>query len=216
MNQAVQASCPWWKFPFKPVRVTESVFTTLDTSKYVMERKYDGFRAIVIAGRATELWTREQKRIEMPDNLATQLRDLRLPEGTVLDGEIWTPTKRGSWRHNRSVQCKLTLWDSIRVGYRDVSQAPLEERTDLLRGLVTGRVQDVATVEQLPATLEGYRRLVDEAEKFRASSLSRSGFVHGAVLKRRGSPRRDHSTRSVEHPDWLKLVIAGMDSGTLR
>lgn len=208
MNQAVQPSPLWWKYPFKPVRVTESVFGTIDTSAYVMERKYDGFRAVLIVGRGRcELWTREQRRIEMPDNLASQVASLGLPDGTVLDGEIWTPTKRGSWRHNRSVVCQLTFWDAIWAGRSDLSRAPLEERTAALRGLVDGKATDVAVVEQLPASLEGYRRIVEEAEAFRASSESRSGFVHGAVLKRRGSPRRDHSTRCVEHPDWLKLVI---------
>ena len=207
----------WWKFPFKPVRVTESVFGTVDPSAYVMEKKYDGFRAILIVGRGrSELWTREQRRIEMPDNLASQVEDLALPDGTVLDGEIWTPTKRGSWRHNRQVRCSLTFWDAIWAGHRDLGHVALEDRVAELRKLVEGRAEDVSVVEQLPASLEGYRAVVEEAEAFRAGTQSRSGFVHGAVLKRRGSPRRDHSTRCVEHADWLKLVIPGMDSGALR
>jgi ATP-dependent DNA ligase len=215
MNLTSQSLC-WWKYPFKPVRVTETVFGTVDLSKYVMEPKFDGFRAVLVVGKTAELWTREQRKIEMPDNLVRQLSEMGLPEGTVLDGEIWTPTKRGSWRHNRTVQCKLTFWDAIRDGYQDLSYASLEERVARLHALVDDKAQDVVTVEQVPASLAGYHEIVKEAEKFRATSQSRSGFIHGAVLKRKGSPRRDHATRCIEHPDWLKLIIASMNSGALR
>jgi ATP-dependent DNA ligase len=172
-----------------------------------MEKKYDGFRAILIVDQTQELWTREHRKIEVPDNLRTQLLELNLPKGTVLDGEIWTPTKRGSWRHNRTVQCHLTFWDVIRSGTQDMSRDPLEKRFEELIKLVAGRVPEISTVERFQASLDGYRRIVEEAKAFKASTRSRSGFIHGAVLKRRNSPRRDHSTRCIEHSDWMKLVV---------
>jgi len=160
----------------------------------------------MITGRGTELWTRERRRIDMPDNLRDQIHMLNLPDGTVLDGEIWTPTKRGSWRHNRTVQCNLTLWDVIKSGARDMSLAPLEERYAELSRLIKDKATDISVINQTPASLDKYREIVKEAKDFKASNQSRSGFIHGAVLKRLGSPRRDHATRSTEHPDWLKIV----------
>ena len=180
-------------------------------------RNYDGYRVILIAENSKFiLFTRQKVEMVVPDNLREQLDILSLPEGTVLDGEIWTPTKRGSWRHNKTVQCNLTFWDAIRSGTRDMSQLALEERFAELVSLVDQKVPDIKVVKQTPANLDAYHKIVAEAEQFRAAQHSRSGFIHGAVLKRKGSPRRDHATRSVEHPDWLKLVIPGMDSGALK
>lgn len=198
----------WWTYPFKPVRVKDSIFEAIDPGEYVLEKKFDGFRAIAIAGpEGVSLWTRERTHIAMPDNLKEQIEELSLPEGTVLDGEIWTPVKRGSWRHNRSVPCCLTFWDAIRSGRTDLSAQPLEERRRALRNMVGRGTKDVGTTEWLPATMESFAQVRTEAMTFRSQEKSRSGFIHGAVLKRLGSPRRDHALRSVEHADWLKIVV---------
>jgi len=175
---------------------------------------FDGWRALLIIGSTATLWTREKTRIEMPDNLREQIESLRLPEGTVLDGEIWNPTKRGSWRHNKSVKCMLTFWDAIKAGRKDVSGLPLEQRRAEMETVLGAGTDDVKTVQWLPATKEAYAEVRREAESFREQAQSRSGFIHGAVLKRRGSPRRDNVVRCVEHADWLKLVLDGMQSGS--
>src|SRR5271157_3490302 len=100
MTTSAMPTLPW-KFPFKPVRASWSVFKTIDTAKYIMEKKFDGWRAIVQIGPAISLWTREKRQITMPDNLGKQLATLGLPDGTLLDGEIWNMSKRGAWRHNK-------------------------------------------------------------------------------------------------------------------
>ncbi len=198
----------WWSYPFKPVRVRESIFESLVREEWILEKKYDGFRAIAIVGPdGVSLWTRDRVRIAMPDNLREQVASLDLPSGTVLDGEIWTPTKRGSWRHHREVKCSLTLWDAVRTGSVDLSKSPVEERRRALKALIGKGTDEVGIVEWLPASAESYAEVRKEAESFRVQERSRSGFVHGAVLKRLGSPRRDHAVRCVEHPDWLKLVV---------
>jgi hypothetical protein len=92
-----------------------------------------------------------------------------------------------------------------------MSQCPLEERSEELSHLVGQKAPNIEAVKQEQASLEEYYRIVETAERFRTETHSSSGFIHGAVLKRKGSPRRDHATRSVEHPDWLKLIIPGMD-----
>lgn len=199
-----------WKFPFKPVRMPETAFKAMDLSGYTMERKYDGWRAIVDIGDSPCMWTREKVKIETPDNLAEQLGRLGLPRGTVLDAEIWNPTKRGSWRHDRRVQCMLTVWDVVRAGGREMGREPIEERRRVLADLLGAGTEHVRQVEAVDASLEAYSAILEEAREFREENAIRSGFVHGVVLKRRGSPRRDHATRCVEHPDWLKVVFDGM------
>lgn len=198
-----------WAFPMKPIRVTDSVFSTAVTpERYVLEPKFDGWRAIVSVGDRVTLWTREKRQIEMPNNLKDQLASMGLPRGTVLDGEIWNPLKRGSWRHDKSVVCQLTLWDAVRVGGQDLGRRPLEERRAALEALVDGsEAEDVTAVRQLPATRETLEAVRSEAvEHWRREEL-RSGFIHGVVLKRRGSPRRDHCSRCVEHADWMKICF---------
>lgn len=204
----VHSSYPCFKFPMKPVRVTEAVLdTAVNPDGYVLERKYDGWRAMVCIEDRITLWTREKRAIEMPNNLRDQLYAMDLPRGTVLDGEIWNPLKRGSWSHNRSVNCLLTLWDAVRVGGVEMSHLPLEERHAALRSLMRPQAPEVTAVEHLPATREVLESVRADAVRHWAEAELRSGFVHGVVLKRRGSPRRDHATRCVEHADWMKIVF---------
>lgn len=195
----------YWRYPFKPVRVDESIFDKIDLSQYQMERKYDGHRCILIQNGQTTLWTREKNKIGITDNLADQVKSLNLPEGTVLDGEIWTPTKRGTWRHDKSVQCLLSFWDAIRYGYEELSTLPLEKRKEKLRKAIHGQAPDISIVEDIPVTKETYFQIKEEAFKHRQITGTRSGYVHGVVLKRKRSPRRDHANRSTEHPDWMKI-----------
>jgi len=204
-----------WKYPFKPVRATWDVFQKLPLQNYVMEKKYDGWRAIVqVAAGGITMWTRDKAFIVMPDNLSKQLAALEMPEGTLLDGEIWNMTQRGAWRHNKSVVCALTLWDAMRVGHRDISNEPLEARRQQLEKLLEGKnTPDIKTTEILPADEKLAREIDVEAHSFREGAKARSGFIHGVVLKRRGSPRRDNAVRCVEHADWLKVVFDGMQSG---
>lgn len=199
-----------WKYPFKPLKMTETSFAKMDVSGYTMEKKYDGWRAIVVSGTPTTMWTREKVHIEMPENVGEQLAGLNLPGGTILDGEIWNPLKRGSWRHDRKVRCKLTVWDIVQAAGRDVSGEPIEERRRILESLLDEGSEDVGRVMVEDASRKTFDRILGEVKEFREENAIRSGFVHGVVLKRRGSPRRDHATRCVEHCDWLKMIFDGM------
>lgn len=198
----------WWQYPFKPVRVTDEVFSSVVSAEsHVMERKYDGFRAILIVESGYSLWTRDRRRLDVPLNLREQIESLALPRGTVLDGEIWNVDKRGSWRHDLREHCCLTFWDAVRIGGRSMSSDPLEVRKGALDALVAGRCPEVGVVEHLPADRGLLAEIRRDAEEHRTRTKSRSGYVHGVVLKRKGSPRRDHATRCVEHPDWAKIVF---------
>lgn len=196
----------------KPVRAPATVLKTVDPSKYLMEKKYDGWRAIVIVHKTVTMWTRDKRRIDMPNNLRAQLETLGLPEGTILDGEIWNSTKRGSWRFNAVTPCNLTLWDVMRLGTKDLATMPLEERRIQLESLFAGReMGDIGLTEILPADPDLIKQIDQEARSFRENTHARSGFIHGVVLKRKGSPRRDHVVRCTEHADWLKIVFEGLE-----
>ena len=205
-----------WKFPMKPIRATWAIFKTIKPENYLLEAKFDGWRAIVqVSKEGVSLWTRDKQPIAMPDNLSKQLAALEMPEGTLLDGEIWNMSKRGAWRHNKSVVCALTLWDAVRVGHQDLSNQPIENRRQELVKLVEGRnTPDIKTTEILSADETLARQIDETARSFREGVNARSGFIHGVVLKRHGSPRRDHAVRCVEHPDWVKIVFDGMQSGS--
>ncbi len=199
---------PWWIYPFKPVPVDAGILDRIDRSRYTMEPKMDGWRAwlIVQNGRA-ELWTRQKNKIEVPANLKAEIADLKLPEGTVLDGEIWNPEKRGGWKHSNGVDCRLSFWDAVRVGGRDIGQEPIETRREAMRSVIGVGTPSIEIVRVLPAERAALDEIRAEAMAAQAVTKSKSGFVHGVVLKRNTSPRRDSAMRSVEHADWMKIVM---------
>jgi ATP-dependent DNA ligase len=201
----------WWQYVMKPVRVSKTIFDRMSFEDYVEEAKFDGFRAILIIGpNGPVLFTREHIRMIIPNNLIPQIQELALPVGTVLDGELWNADKRGSWRHNPKVECRLTFWDAIRSGQDDLSQKPLVERYQSLQGLLSKDLPDIAIVEQFTPSAIATEELFKSSMAFRTGAGARSGFIHGVVLKRKNSPRRDHATKTQEHPDWLKIVFEGM------
>jgi ATP-dependent DNA ligase len=203
------ATLQLWKYPMKPVRASWAVFKTIKLDNYFLERKFDGWRAMVQVGpEGVSLWTRDKVLITMPDNLGKQLAALEMPEGTILDGEIWNMDKRGAWRHNKACVCALTLWDAVRVDTRDLSGEPIEVRRQQLENLLAGKnTPDIKTTEILDADEMLARQIDVEAHTVREGAGARSGFIHGVVLKRRGSPRRDNAISCKEHPDWLKIVF---------
>lgn len=197
----------FWIFPFKPMKINDSLLGSLKLDDYVLEKKYDGYRALLIVEEAGfKLFTRQKVELPIPNNLRPQIESLKLPTGTVLDGELWTPSSRGSWTHDRNVVCSLTFWDVIAFDGKSVGSNTLEERRAVLENLLGAGTENVGLVVQEPVTKERIEEIRKEAMEHRVASQSRSGFVHGVVLKRKGSPRRDNPNRSVEHADWMKLV----------
>lgn len=193
----------------KPKRVPVEFARILPSDQWVLERKYDGFRAIVVLDGWVSLWTRDRVPMEAPTNIKAELEELRIPDRTVLDAELWNPLKRGSWRHNLNVRCCLSVWDAMVVGGVDVGRLPLEERRRRLEEAVRD-APNVRLVDQVPCSPEAIGEVLREAREFREAESIRSGFIHGVVLKKLGSPRRDTATRCREHPDWLKVVFDGM------
>lgn len=197
----------FWIYPMKPMRINDSLLGSLKLEDYILEKKYDGYRALLIVEEGGfKLFTRQKVELPIPNNLRPQIESLKLPPGTMLDGELWTPASRGSWTHDRNVVCSLTFWDVIAHGGKSAGSTPLEDRRALLEGLLGKGTENVGLVEWEPVTKERIEEIRKEAMEHRVASQSRSGFIHGVVLKRKGSPRRDSPNRSVEHVDWMKIV----------
>ncbi len=200
-----------FKYPMKPMRVDKSIFQRKGgLENYILERKFDGFRCILIVDQKIKLFTRGKVPMEVPDNLVPQLEALHLKEGTILDGEIWTPTHRGGWRHNKQVRCQITFWDIIKDGIQDISGKPLRDRRECLEGIGWAQDSDIGITMPEKPTLEVCEYIEKIANDFRSGQNSRSGFIHGVVIKKWDSPRRDNAVRCVEHPDWMKIVFDGL------
>lgn len=191
----------------KPVRITDDVFRGLELSNYLLEPKLDGWRSISLTNGKTELWTRQKRRLKTPPNLLEAISRYDIPRGTILDGEIWSQYKRGGWEQIDDGECMITFWDCIRVGGKNLASAPLFERRKILRSLLGGGCDRVRIINTMDATWENLSTIRKEAVQIRNEGGARSGSIHGIVLKRKDSPRRDHPNRSVAHPDWLKIVF---------
>lgn len=202
----------WWKYPQKPVRINIGSLGSHPLERYLLESKYDGHRAILIVdGGRRKVFTRQRVPIVLPPDLTAQLESMEMKEGTVLDGEIWNPMKRGGWTAEGKEPSVLTFWDCMRDGMKDMSARPLEERRAALEGILGDGNGDVQIVQQEAVTEARVREIYEESSGARKKNRSRSGFVHGVVLKLKGSPRRDHATGSKEHSDWLKVVFDEME-----
>lgn len=204
----------WWLYPQKPVRVTTEIFKHISPDDYFMEPKMDGFRAVLVMDSGPKLYTRDHKPMVIPRNIAPQIQALGLPNGTVLDGEIWSYERRGSWRHNEEAFCALSFWDVVRHGFTDLSRTPLFSRRETLKQILAHAGESIGMIPVIDPTPETCEEMERDAQSHRVSTKSRSGYVHGVVLKRKNSIRRDHVMACKEHADWLKIVFSGMDSGS--
>lgn len=201
----------WFAHPMKPMRVTEAVLRR-NPGCYWMERKYDGHRAMItVSQERVAVWTRDKRPLGAPKAVMEAVQSLGMPEGTVLDGEIWSSSKRGGWRADGEDPCQVTLWDVLSVGFESLAAKSIEWRMDVLRDLVGGGPGVVSVVHREEASLESLEEIRAEAEEARRTRNARSGYIHGVVLKRKGSPRRDRANRCAEHADWLKILFPGME-----
>jgi DNA ligase-1 len=176
------------------------------------EWKWDGIRAqMVRRGGASFLWSRGEELVtERYPELAAAAD--RLPDGTVLDGEI-LPWKDGavlpfadlqkrigrktlSRKLLEQVPVVLMAYDLIEEQGSDLRERPLSERRQHLEVLI----------EQLhhPALLISHRLATGSWEALAAErQTSRARKVEGMMLKRRAAPYRVGRVRG----DWWKWKV---------
>jgi DNA ligase-1 len=176
------------------------------------EWKWDGIRSQLIRrGGRTFLWSRGE---ELVTDRYPEIRAVgeRLPDGTVLDGEIlpWTagaplPFAELQRRIGRKtlgrklleeVPVVLVAYDLLELEGQDVRGEPLSWRRERLENVVTAVNAPALQISPLVEAQDW-----NQLAQFRAESRRRR--VEGIMLKRRGSPYRVGRQRG----DWWKWKI---------
>ena len=177
--------------------------------EWLVEWKWDGIRAQLIhRGARVFLWSRGEELIteRFPEISAAALR---LPPGTVLDGEIVAfadgkprpfadlQQRIGRQRQVREVAAGIPAiflaYDVLEDSGHDIRDRPLRERRSRLRDIVGGSVLRVS--QDVPG--DSWPRLAE----LRGDSRDRG--VEGLMLKRWTSPYRPGRKRG----DWWKWKI---------
>jgi DNA ligase-1 len=176
---------------------------------FIAEWKWDGIRAqLVRRNGATWVWSRGEEIVtgSFPE-IATAAE--RLPDGTVLDGEIlaWRdgvlPFANLQRRLGRKIPTRksiemvpvvLLVYDLLEDGGADVRDRPIEARRERLEAIASAAGFPISPIVDAPSW--------EELETLWNGSRERR--VEGLMLKRRGSPYRTGRPRG----DWWKWKIA--------
>lgn len=181
-----------------------------DPADWQAEWKWDGIRAQVVrrAGRSF-VWTRGEELVTDRYPELAALAD-RLPDGTVLDGEI-LPWKAGAALPFAELQKRigrktlgkkllddvpvvLMAYDMIEWAGTDIRDTPLSQRRDRLEALAGG-LPALTLSPRIP--FANWGALAEERR------MSRDRRVEGMMLKRLASPYRVGRVRG----DWWKWKV---------
>ncbi len=197
-------------YPFFLASPLEDPVDTLgDPAEWLIEWKWDGIRAqLVRRAGMTHLWSRGEELIthRFPEIAAAATR---LPDGTVLDGEVlafrderplpFSALQQRIGRQKqvaqlaRAVPVVFMTFDLLEDDGRDVRERPLNERRARLEALLMDGV-----LRPSPLVTE---TSWNELAKLRTESRDRG--VEGLMLKRRTSPYGVGRKRG----DWWKWKI---------
>ncbi|SFG28549.1 DNA ligase-1 [Duganella sp. CF458] len=184
-----------------------------DLAEWQVEWKYDGMRAQLVArGGLSFLWSRGE---DLITERFPELAAIRLPEGTVIDGEIlvWpqgdTPApfaalqkrigrKLLSAKLLAELPAVLVAYDLLELDGVDLRQLPQHERRALLEQLVAQAGQPQLRLS--PLVLAG-----DWAQLAQFRTESRARGVEGMMLKARGAQYGVGRTKDVG--TWWKWKI---------
>ena len=198
-------------YPFSLASPLEDAVESLGPREaWIAEWKWDGIRAqLVCRGGIVHLWSRGEELIthRFPEIAAAATR---LPDGTVLDGEVlafrddhplpFAALQQRIGRQKqvaqmvRAVPVVFMTYDMLENRGVDIRASPLDERRGLLEAHVSGpgvlRTSDIVTAPTW-------------AELAALRSDSRALGVEGLMLKRRSSPYGVGRRRG----DWWKWKI---------
>ncbi len=187
-----------------------------DHRQWLVEWKWDGIRGQVIKRQGkVSIWSRGE---ELVTERFPEIRRAagRLPDGTVLDGEIlaWSHDKDGGVmpfghlqrRIGRKTVGKKLLeevpvtfmaYDMLESQGEDIRRLPLDRRRDLLEQLLGGESADQALRLSPVVTANCWQTLDSKRQE------SRDLHVEGFVLKHRNSPYGVGRRRG----DWWKWKV---------
>ncbi len=156
---------------------------------WVFERKLDGIRCLAVkSGGAVRLFSRNELSLNGRYPAIAAALDAQAADGFVVDGEaVSFVGGRDRFGGGEGAELFLYAFDVLVAGGRDVRALPLEERREVLEGLLDWR-DPLRVTEQV--TGDGASLLADACA---------DGW-EGLIAKRLGTPYV--STRS---RDWLKL-----------
>src|SRR5437660_937607 len=165
-----------------------------DEERWIVERKYDGYRALsALSGGRLAMWTRNG--LDLVSRFPAIGRSLSqiVVGDAVVDGEIAILDAAGVPRfeliqQGRNAEAILFVFDLLRLDGEDLRERPIEERRDLLRSLLSNTTGNLRVSEELRGPI---RELLEAQGK--------AGW-EGVILKRRGSHYQKGRTQ-----DWLKL-----------
>jgi DNA ligase-1 len=184
-----------------------------DLAGWQVEWKYDGIRAqLVRRGGQTFVWSRGE---DLITERFPELAQLRLPEGTVIDGEIlvWTPDgapapfaelqkrigrKNLSARLLADLPAVLVSYDLLEREGVDLRELPQRERRTLLEQVVAEAGQEALKISPLVHAAD-WQQLAD------IRTESRQRGVEGLMLKAADAQYGVGRTRNVG--TWWKWKI---------
>jgi len=165
-----------------------------DEENWMVERKYDGYRALsALSNGRVAMWTRNA--LDLTARFPAIARSLSqiVVGDAALDGEIAILDPAGVPRfeliqQGRNDEAILFAFDLLRLDGEDLRARPIEARRDLLRSLLSNTATNLRVSEELHGPVKD---LLQDAAK--------TGW-EGIMMKRRGSPYEKGRSR-----DWLKL-----------
>ncbi|MFZ5469023.1 MAG: DNA ligase D [Myxococcota bacterium] len=162
---------------------------------YLLEVKYDGFRALAALSRG-ELSLLSRNRLDLTGRfpeVAGALSRLQVGEA-VLDGEVVALDAKGvshfQLLHEPRADRRYVAFDLLWLDGEDLRRRPLEQRHDLLESVLANAPASLLVAERLATPLE--EALIE---------VRRRG-LEGLLAKRRGSPYLGRRSR-----EWLKLKV---------
>lgn len=218
MNTALSAQQLDKPYPFFLASPLPAQVQSLgDPSQWQAEWKWDGIRVQLIrrAGQDLYLWSRGEERLDgrFPE---LELQAARVPNGTVLDGELlaWDESaqlprpfvalqkriqkRKPSARLIAEVPVRILFYDLLELEGQDLRSLPLAQRRTQLELLIHS-IQDKAHHLALSPVIA----FDDWSELTQIREQSAERHAEGLMLKARNSPYQERRRRG----DWWKWKV---------
>ncbi|MGX1266730.1 DNA ligase-1 [Rossellomorea marisflavi] len=169
-----------------------------DDDSYITELKLDGFRTIWTKfHNKVRIYTRHNNEIT---SMFPELKDLPIPDGTVLDGEIIVTDERGKpdfeavmerFKSKRSPHSiSFSVFDVLYFNHEKVTGLPLVDRKDILQDVIADDTPMFNKVQWVKGHGIQYFELIKQHD------------LEGIVLKKADSKYRIDKRSQ----DWLKVI----------
>jgi ATP-dependent DNA ligase len=192
MEVKMNVTDPNYIFPPKPLYVPPSSPTLVELDNdplWIAEVKKNGWRCMVrVKDSKIVLWTRHKTIIKDPlPNLRLQLEALKLPDDTILDGELM--------EHRGKTKEFLMLWGLMRWSGEWIDKVPYQEIMEKMKAIVPVDTQYMGR----PAST-----LLNKKAFYEQTILS-GPENEGIVIKKLSASVPFDWSRSKEIATWLKV-----------